>query len=63
MGQEQLKAVGDIAAGGVVAMAWLGVLSTALTILATGAALVYSIIRISETQRFQQFVDWIRRKF
>lgn len=63
MGQEQLKAVGDIVAGSAVVVAWLGVLSTALTILATAAALVYSLIRISETQRFKQFIDWIRRKF
>ena len=52
----------DIATAGTLFAAWANVLSTGLTILATAAALVYSLIRISETERFKQFINWIRRK-
>ena len=45
---EQAKAVGDALAISAVGIAWLGALSTVMTILATTAALVYSCLRVYE---------------
>jgi hypothetical protein len=56
------RPVGDIATVTVLGAAWLDMLSTGLTIVATAAALVYTLIRISETQSFRRFVAWIRSK-
>jgi hypothetical protein len=56
---DQVKHLADAAAYGTVFAAWLGVFSTALTIIATIAAIVWTCIRIYETQTVQ---DWLRKK-
>lgn len=56
---EQAKHLTDAASVAAIAFAWLGVFSTVLTILATGAALIWTCIRIYETKTVQA---WLRRK-
>jgi hypothetical protein len=56
---DQVKHLADAAAYGTVFAAWLGVFSTALTIIATIAAIVWTCIRKYETQTVQ---DWLRKK-
>lgn len=56
---EQFKHLADAASITTVIAAWLGVFSTALTIIATAAALVWTCIRIFETKTVQ---DWLDRK-
>lgn len=53
---EQIKHVADAASVATVAAAWLGLFSTVLTILATGAALLWTCIRIYETRTVQKWL-------
>lgn len=56
---EQFKHLADAASIGTIFAAWLGVFSAGLTVLATLLAIVWTAIRIYETQTVQK---WLERR-
>lgn len=52
----------DAGAVFVLAGSWAHILSEALTVIATVFAILWYGVQISESQRWQQFIAWYKRK-
>lgn len=61
--QEQVKTVGDVAAGSVIAASWLDLIKGGLEIFGLILAVLYGVVRLYETKTVKGLVEkWRSRR-